>query len=55
MPDGCRFHPRCPFAVDGVCDVMPIPLEVARDGALVRCVRHTELDLRDPVDVELAP
>jgi peptide/nickel transport system permease protein len=55
MPDGCRFHPRCPFAVDGVCDVTPIPLEVARDGALVRCVRHTELDLRDAVDIELAP
>ncbi|MEX0826228.1 MAG: oligopeptide/dipeptide ABC transporter ATP-binding protein [Acidimicrobiia bacterium] len=29
-PAGCRFHPRCPIAVDGVCDVevprlLPVP------------------------------
>jgi hypothetical protein len=45
MPVGCRFHPRCGFAVDGVCDVAPIALEAPVDGTRVRCVRHTELDL----------
>ena len=45
MPDGCRFHPRCPFAVDGVCTSRPIAVEAGDDGALVRCVRHAELDL----------
>jgi peptide/nickel transport system permease protein len=45
MPVGCRFHPRCPFAIDGLCDVAPIPLESRADGARVRCVRHDELDL----------
>jgi len=29
-PSGCRFHPRCPIAVDGVCDIevpelLPVP------------------------------
>ena len=46
MPVGCRFHPRCAFAVEGVCDVAPIVLEAHTDGARVRCVRHAELDLR---------
>jgi len=55
MPAGCRFHPRCPFAVDGRCDVEPIPLETSADGVLVRCVRHTELDLRMMIDSDAAP
>ena len=54
LPDGCRFHPRCPFAVDGRCDVAPIALEANDDGALVRCVRHTELDLRTMSDSDAA-
>ena len=52
MPEGCRFHPRCPFAVEGRCDVTPIPLEASADGTFVRCVRHTELDLRTLTDSE---
>jgi peptide/nickel transport system permease protein len=44
MPDGCRFHPRCPFAVEGVCTTVPIAVETVDDG-LTRCVRHAELDL----------
>jgi oligopeptide/dipeptide ABC transporter ATP-binding protein len=51
MPDGCRFHPRCPFAVDGVCTTVPIGVEVVDDG-LTRCVRHAELDLAPTVDAE---
>jgi peptide/nickel transport system permease protein len=50
LPAGCRFHPRCPFAVEGRCDVAPIALEPVADGALVRCVRHAELDLRKTVE-----
>ncbi len=45
LPEGCRFHPRCPFAVEGRCDVAPIPLERMEGKGLVRCIRHTELDL----------
>jgi oligopeptide/dipeptide ABC transporter ATP-binding protein len=54
MPDGCRFHPRCPFAIDGLCTETAIALESAHDGALVRCVRHAELDLRTIIDAEPA-
>jgi oligopeptide/dipeptide ABC transporter ATP-binding protein len=52
LPVGCRFHPRCPFAVEGRCDVAPIALEATTDGARVRCVRHGELDLHTAVDSE---
>jgi len=55
MPEGCRFHPRCPFAVEGRCDVTPIPIERVDGKGLVRCVRHAELDLRTLADSEPAP
>lgn len=36
-PQGCRFHPRCPYFIPGKCDVEePLPLEVERDR-LVAC------------------
>ena len=54
MPVGCRFHPRCPFAVENRCDVAPVAMERVADGALVRCVRHAELDLRTTVEREPA-
>ena len=41
-PDGCRFHPRCDYAVAGKCDVNPIPLDGHIDH-LVRCIRAEEL------------
>ncbi len=32
LPDGCVFHPRCPYWVQGVCDVkMPPLVRVAED------------------------
>jgi peptide/nickel transport system ATP-binding protein len=37
IPSGCRFHPRCPHAVDR-CAVTEPDLYPA-DGALVRCLR----------------
>jgi oligopeptide/dipeptide ABC transporter ATP-binding protein len=37
-PSGCRFHPRCPIAEVGTCDVddpnlMPVPADVDHDAA----------------------
>jgi oligopeptide/dipeptide ABC transporter ATP-binding protein len=37
-PPGCRFHPRCPAAVDQ-CRSAPPPLESDADGRRVRCWR----------------
>ncbi|GAB3398909.1 ABC transporter ATP-binding protein [Flindersiella endophytica] len=37
---GCPFHPRCPSAIEGVCDtIVPIeaPVEGGADGHTVRC------------------
>ncbi len=40
VPDGCRFHPRCPYAVDKCAEVAPglYPLE----ETLVRCLRRED-------------
>jgi peptide/nickel transport system ATP-binding protein len=45
MPAGCRFHPRCPHGVSGVCDEHPIDLTSLEHGRTVRCARHTQLEL----------
>ncbi|MFI1014930.1 dipeptide/oligopeptide/nickel ABC transporter permease/ATP-binding protein [Streptomyces sp. NPDC020965] len=39
-PEGCRFHPRCPYATAG-CRTGAVPIDA--DG--VRCLRAGELDL----------
>ncbi len=44
MPAGCRFHPRCGYAVE-VCTTQGVELE-AHDGGLARCLRADELTLR---------
>jgi peptide/nickel transport system ATP-binding protein len=36
-PSGCRFHPRCPVALDRCATTVPELVE--RDGTLVRCLR----------------
>ena len=44
LPSGCRFHPRCPYAVAGRCDVgQPPPLEEVQPGHLVACLRWREV------------
>jgi oligopeptide/dipeptide ABC transporter ATP-binding protein len=35
-PPGCRFHPRCPFAMRQCAEIEPAPKEIATDH-LVAC------------------
>lgn len=43
-PSGCRFHPRCPYAIQLCKDKVPV-LEEAEPGHLVACHRWRELNL----------
>jgi oligopeptide/dipeptide ABC transporter ATP-binding protein len=36
-PPGCTFHPRCPIAEKGLCDVKVPALRSFPDGRLVAC------------------
>ena len=40
LPDGCRFHPRCPYVVDRCTRVAPDLYEL--DSGLVRCLRRQD-------------
>ena len=51
LPIGCRFRPRCEFAVDICGKVLPPLLDV--EGRRVACHRAAELDLK-LLDVRLA-
>jgi oligopeptide/dipeptide ABC transporter ATP-binding protein len=42
FPSGCRFHPRCPVAVDQCRQQMP-PLEEIEPGHSARCWRAREI------------
>jgi peptide/nickel transport system ATP-binding protein len=44
-PTGCRFHPRCPYAVE-ICKQQVPVFEEAEAGHMVACHRWRELDLR---------
>jgi peptide/nickel transport system ATP-binding protein len=44
-PSGCRFHPRCDYAVAGLCDREHVLLRDAGGGDFARCVRLAELAL----------
>jgi len=51
LPPGCAFHPRCRYIDKDRC-VQQIPeLQDSGDGHMVRCVRHTELNLKEDVSV----
>jgi peptide/nickel transport system ATP-binding protein len=45
LPAGCRFHPRCPYAVPGRCDSVEPDLPDGDGGHTARCVRVDELSL----------
>jgi peptide/nickel transport system ATP-binding protein/oligopeptide transport system ATP-binding protein len=38
LPRGCRFHPRCPFAIEACTRAQPM-LEPVADGHFVACIR----------------
>lgn len=42
-PQGCRFHPRCPLAIDA-CKMTRPPLREVADGHLSRCIRQEALN-----------
>ncbi len=44
-PAGCSFHPRCPFAIKGLCDVPgnPPPLREIAPGQWTACFRAKEI------------
>ena len=45
-PTGCRFHPRCHFAVAGCSEAAHIPLVPLNDnGQSSRCIRLDEIEL----------
>jgi peptide/nickel transport system ATP-binding protein len=44
IPPGCPFHPRCPYAKPGLCDVGRAPeLREIEGGRKVACVRAEEI------------
>jgi oligopeptide transport system ATP-binding protein len=43
-PPGCRFHPRCPIAIKGVCEV-EVPKLLSYDGHFAAC-HAVERDLK---------
>ncbi|HQE45903.1 MAG: ABC transporter ATP-binding protein [Microbacteriaceae bacterium] len=45
LPPGCRFAPRCDFALAGVCDVEHPELVQLQGGQLSRCIRIANGDL----------
>ena len=46
IPPGCPFHPRCPYALRGVCDVgSPPTLEMIEANHDVACVRAREIQV----------
>jgi oligopeptide/dipeptide ABC transporter ATP-binding protein len=42
MPAGCRFHPRCPYALPSCSETVPL-LEDVGDGQLSACLRNSEV------------
>ena len=47
LPPGCAFHPRCRYALPGLCDGQPPSLETTPDHRVVRCLRWKEIATAD--------
>jgi peptide/nickel transport system ATP-binding protein len=43
-PTGCPFHPRCPDAIPGRCDVAMPAVVAAGDGSPVACFLHHDVE-----------
>ena len=53
VPTGCRFHPRCPQFMAGLCEVVEPELVEARPGRYVACHLYTAYkDTEGPVHPE---
>ncbi|MCC5844377.1 MAG: ABC transporter ATP-binding protein [Verrucomicrobia bacterium] len=56
LPAGCPFHPRCPFAVKGRCDVGDRPkLEKVSETRGVACIRWNEITDGDIAAIDKEP
>lgn len=55
LPDGCVFHPRCPYWVQGLCDVQSPPLVQIDENRSVAChvVQQMVETGRDPYDLQV--
>jgi peptide/nickel transport system ATP-binding protein len=51
-PSGCRFHPRCEFAKEGVCTLEMPPVEELEPDHYVACVRVREIKAESPLRTE---
>jgi peptide/nickel transport system ATP-binding protein len=51
-PSGCRFHPRCEFAKQGVCTLTVPPLTEMEPDHYVACVRAGEIEAEPPLRAE---
>ncbi len=51
-PSGCRFHPRCEYAKEGVCTVTVPDLEELEPDHFVACFRARELEAESPLRAE---
>ena len=54
IPPGCRFHPRCPHAIDACALTIPALTSVG-EGHLSACIRNDELDLEPPHQLAIEP
>ena len=51
-PSGCRFHPRCEYAKEGVCtEMVPALVEMEPDH-YVACARAREIEAESPLKAE---
>ena len=46
LPPGCGFYSRCPFAVEGKCNVADIDMTETSKGHLVRCIYADSMEVR---------